>query len=300
MKTAIVTGATGFIGAHLCKELYENDIDVKALVRHNSHNAIRIKNKAELVECVMDDYDNLQDVKADVFYHLAWEGATGPGRDDELLQVKNVHRTISAMHAAKRAGCKRFVALGTVYENLVLQIMQNKQHHKADFYLLSKQNAHYMCQKLAAKLGIEFVWATIFQPIGRYIKEDQVMAYAVKGLINGEAPKFGPAKEPYDITAVEDIAYGLRLLGESSLSSQEYYIGSGNPMIMKEYLMQIKKVLQSDTELEIGTRLDDGLRFSFDWYDISTLEKDTGYKTRVSFEQAVWNMAQWIKSGERT
>lgn len=299
MKSAIVTGATGFIGTHLCRELQANNIEVRALVRHGGENSKRLDEAVELVECGMDEYDSLTDIKADVFFHLAWEGATGPGRDDEFLQTRNVYRTISALHAAKRAGCKRFVALGTVYENFVPQIMQEKQHRKADFYLLAKQNAHFMCQKLAAKLEIEFVWATIFQPIGRYIKKDQVMAYAINGLLTGAAPEFGPAMEPYDITAVEDIAYGLRLLGESSLSRQEYYIGSGKPMLMKDYLMQTKRVLQSDTYLKIGTRPDDGLRFSFDWYDISALERDTGYSVRTGFERAVLNVAEWITSGEQ-
>lgn len=124
------------------------------------------------------------------------------------------------------------------------------------------------------------------------------MSYAINGLLKGEAPEFGPAMEPYDITEVEDIAYGLRLLGECSLSKQEYYIGSGSPMLMKDYLIQTKKVLQSDTELAIGARPDDGLRFSFDWYDISTLVKDTGYSVRTGFDKAVLNVADWIKSGE--
>lgn len=298
MKTAIVTGATGFIGTHLCNELLANDIEVIACVRPNGEKCKRLNDTVDIVECGMDEYDSLNGLKADVFYHLAWEGATGSGRDDELLQTLNVYRTIKAFHAAKRAGCKRFVALGTVYENFVPQILQDRQHRKVDFYLLSKQNAHSMCQKLSAKLDMEFVWATIFQPIGRYIKKDQVMSYAINGLLMGEAPEFGPAMEPYDITAVEDIAYGLRLLGESSsLSKQEYYIGSGKPMLMKEYLEQTRKVLQSDTELKIGARPDDGLRFSYDWYDISAIQEDTGYSIRTGFDKAVLNVADWIMSG---
>ena len=155
-----------------------------------------------------------------------------------------------------------------------------------------------MCLKLARKLDIEFVWATIFQPIGRYIKKEQVMTYAINGLLKGEPPEFGPAMEPYDITAVEDIAYGLRLLGEKTLTKQEYYIGSGSPMLMKEYLQRTKEVLGVDTELKIGCRPDDGLRFMFDWYDISAIKKDTGYSTRMGFDQAVLNVAEWVRSGE--
>lgn len=297
MKSAIVTGATGFIGTHICNELLENDIRVTGLARKGSENIKRLQD-VNLVWCGMDDYDSFEGEHADTFYHLAWEGATGTGRDDEELQAKNIIRTVQALKAAKRVGCRRFVALGTVYENLVPQILTDTRHRKPDFYLLSKQSAHYMCLKLASKLDIEFVWATIFQPIGRYIKKDQVMAYAISGLLNGKPPEFGPAMEPYDITAVEDIAYGLRLLGECRLSRNEYYIGSGSPMSMKEYLKRARDILNVDTELKIGTRPDDGLRFSYDWYDISAIQEDTGYAARVGYDRAVVNVAEWIKSGE--
>lgn len=294
MKKAIVSGATGFIGTHLCMELLNNNIDVIGLAREDSPNTQRTEN-VELIWCSMDEYDSLTGITADTFYHLAWDGATGVGRDDEELQALNIARSIQALKAAKRLGCKRFVALGTVYENLVPQILLDSVHRKPDFYLLSKQSTHYMCEKLAQKLDIEFVWATIFQPIGKYIKKEQVMSYTISGLLEGNPPTFGPAMEPYDITAVEDIAYGLRLLGECELSRREYYIGSGAPMLMKDYLQRAKEVLGVDTELKIGERSDDGLRFSFDWYNISPLQKDTGYAIRVGFDQAVRNVAEWVK-----
>lgn len=298
MKTAIISGATGFIGTHLCMELLNNGIKVIGLAREDSTNTQRTDN-VELIWCSMDEYDSLTGITADTFYHLAWDGATGVGRDDEELQAKNVARSIKALKAAKRLGCKRFVALGTVYERLVPQILSDSVHRKPDFYLLSKQSTHYMCEKLAQKLDIEFVWATIFQPIGKYIKREQVMTYTVEGLIKGNPPSFGPAMEPYDITAVEDIAYGLRLLGECKLSRREYYIGSGEPMLMKDYLQRAKEVLAVDTELRIGERADDGLRFSFDWYDIKNLIEDTGYSVKVGFDKAVRNVAEWVESQSR-
>lgn len=294
MKTAIISGATGFIGTHLCMELLNNHIKVIGLAREDSPNTQRTEN-VELIWCNMDEYDSLTGISADTFYHLAWDGATGVGRDDEELQALNIARSIKALKAAKRLGCKRFVALGTVYENLVPQILSDSIHRKPDFYLLSKQSTHYMCEKLAQKLDIEFVWATIFQPIGKYIKKEQVMSYTISGLIEGNPPTFGPAMEPYDITAVEDIAYGLRLLGECKLSRREYYIGSGEPMLMKDYLQRAKEVLVVDTELKIGERSDDGLRFSYDWYDIGPLQEDTGYAIRVGFDQAVRNVAEWVE-----
>ncbi len=297
MESAIVSGATGFIGTHLCDRLIEENVQITGLARNDSLNVNRLEG-VDIRWCGMDDYGEIEDIKADTFFHLAWEGATGTGRDDEVLQTKNIARTLEALKAAKRNGCKRFVALGTVYERLVPQIINDDLHRKADFYLLSKNSTHFMCKKLAEKIGIDFVWATIFQPIGRYIKKEQVMTYTVASLLAGNPPEFGPAMEPYDITAVEDIAYGLYLLGKCELSRHDYYIGSGCPKLMKEYLIRTQEILEVSTPLKIGAKEDDGLRFSFDWYDITPLKEDTGYEIRIGFDKAVLNVADWVKTGE--
>ena len=296
MKKVYISGASGFIGIHLCDELKKAGVEAIALVRKNSENNKRIENTGTVV-CGMDDYASFDGEPADVFYHLAWEGATGPGRDDEVLQLKNVSRTMEAVKAAKRIGCKRFVALGTIYERLVPQIVLSPAHRKMDFYLLAKSNAHYMGKKLAEKIGIEFVWATIFQPIGKFIKREQVMAYVINGLLKGEPPELGSCAEPFDITAVEDIAIALRLIGNCERPGQEYYLGSGEPRLFKDYLKRTKEVLNSETELKIGARTDDGLSFSRDWYDISVLKKDTGYAPAVGFDEAVRRTADWLSMG---
>jgi nucleoside-diphosphate-sugar epimerase len=295
MKSAMVTGATGFVGVHLCEELVGRGVSVTALCRAGSGAVSRLPQGVEIVYCDMDSYDTLSGVQADVFFHLAWEGATGAGRGDEELQLRNAGRTLQALKASRRLGCKRFIATGTIFEKLLPQITDFAGFRQADFYLLSKQYAHSMCAKLASKIGADFVWGTFFHPIGKYIKPEQMMAYAINGMLRGIPPEFGPAQEPYDITAVENIAYGLYLLGEKTLSRNEYYIGSGSTRRMYEYLEAAKAVLRSDVELKIGARPDDGMRFDFSWFDISPLTKDTGYAPKVTFEQAVRNCMQWIR-----
>jgi nucleoside-diphosphate-sugar epimerase len=299
MKTAIVTGAAGFVGVHLCEELVSNGILVTAICRTGGSAINRLPHEVTVINCNMDSYATLSDINADVFYHLAWDGATGEGRGNARLQSQNVQWTFEALEAAKRLGCGKFIAAGTVYERLLSQIIGHNGFRQADFYLLSKQYAHSMCAKLAAKIGIEFVWATFFHPIGKYIKCEQMMAYAIKGLLDNIAPTFGPAREPYDITAVENIAYGLCLLGEKQLSKNEYYIGSGSPKILLEYLEEAKAILRSDTVLKIGGRSDDGMRFDFSWYDTSALVDDTGYIPKASFEQAVRNTANYLAEAKK-
>lgn len=298
MKTAFVTGATGFIGAHLCAELAQNGVEVWAACRDGSPNLKRLPPEAHIVGCDMDSYDRLPELLAgiqiDVFYHLAWESASGPGRGDPALQLSNVKRTLEAVQAAAALDCAKFVATGTVYERLTPQIKAAGRCRSADFYLLGKSFARDMACQLALRQKLPFVWCTFFHPIGRYIKPEQMMAYTVACLQAGRKPAFGPAQEPYDILAVEDVAHGLYLAGLKAMPKPEYYIGSGAPKRLYEYLEETRRILKADVPLGLGERLDDGLRFDFAWYDTAPFVTETGFAPRVGFVEAVKNVAEWV------
>jgi nucleoside-diphosphate-sugar epimerase len=264
MTTAVISGASGFVGRHLTRELEAHGFSITALKRGELPNA-----------------------NADVFYHLAWESASGAGRGNAALQASNVELTLRLLAEAHHAGCKKFVALGTIYEKLPLP----ETPGASDFYILSKRYAHEMADRLAQKLGIDFVWCTVCHPVGRGIKPEQMMAYAVSGLLEGKPPQFGAAETWYDIVAVEDLARGLLLAGQCELSGREYFLGSGKPRILRDYLSALPRMLGVDTAINLGARPDDGLRFEREWFDTTPLANETGYAPQVSFGEAVKNIA---------
>ncbi len=286
MKSAVVTGASGFIGAHLVWELVACGVRVCALCRKDSPGRDRLPPDIEII-------DHIEGMpKADVFYHLAWEGASGPGRGNPLKQEKSARLALHALLAAHRHGCGRFIALGTIYERLAPQITAAERFGGSDYYILSKSYAHSMTNQLAYMLNQDYVWCTICHPIGRLMKRDQLMAIVVSDLLAGKTTALGPAKTYYDIVAVEDVARGLRLLGQAEGAGREYYIGSGSPKPLCEWLEQARIALGADTALGIGQRPDDGLRFEKSWFDISPLNQLTGYTPQIGFEQAVANVAR--------
>jgi nucleoside-diphosphate-sugar epimerase len=270
MKTAIISGAEGFIGKHLVNHLCEHSVNI---AEYDSRT---------------DTVDSLP--QADVFYHLAWEGASGVLRPCPITQAQNTLMSLQMLETAHKIGCRKFVALGTIYEKLTPQIRESHEFRTADFYLLSKDYTREMSCKLAQKLGIDLTWCTICHPIGAGIKPEQLIAYAVSGLLLGESPSFGPAEILFDIPAVEDVAAGLYCVGESG-KRREYYIGSGAARPLREYLLQLPEILEVSTPVNIGVRDDDGLRFLPEWFDISPLVEDTGYSPKISFAEAVKSVA---------
>ena len=212
-----------------------------------------------------------------------------------VTQTYYAEMAANALLATNKHGCGRFIALGTVYERFAPQIKASNSFGSSDFYVLSKDYAHSMTNQLAYKLGIDYAWCTICHPIGRFIKPEQMMAYAVSSLLAGTKPSFGPALSPYDIVAVEDVAYGLCLLGRApKLDKREYYIGSGSPKPLFSWLEETRRVLGANVQIGIGERPDDGLCFAESWFDTANLAEATGYAPRVGFADAVKLVAGWV------
>ena len=94
MKNIIVSGATGFIGKSVVKELVSNGYNVTALVREPEKEEIHHIDGASYVkfslENASEDLLKLQETEYDTFFHFAWAGSAGEARVDYELQMKNV------------------------------------------------------------------------------------------------------------------------------------------------------------------------------------------------------------------
>ena len=281
MTSAIITGATGFIGMHLLRVLLDNDTLVSALCRENSVNNVRLLSGVHAAYSL----DTLP--TADVFYHLAWDGASGPGRGDAALQSSNVTLALDALNCAAKLGCRKFVMLGTVYERFSGSVKNNESFGNSDFYILSKDSAHALTSQLAYKLEMNYTYVQICHPFGKYVKREQMLANVIHNLIEGKTIEFGEGYEYFDIVAVEDLAHGLQLIGNSEYAHREFYIGSGNSRLLREYILDAKHVLGVDTKIEFGARPHDGLHFDREWFNINEAVEYVGYTPRISFEDMI-------------
>ena len=119
MKKVIITGATGTIGMALIRRCMENNIRVLAIVNPKSTRKECLPEHPllEIIEKDISEYDSLVlEESYDVWFHLAWLGASGSGRNDMYVQNSNVAYLLDAIHAAKRAGCETFIGAGSQAE----------------------------------------------------------------------------------------------------------------------------------------------------------------------------------------
>lgn len=122
MKKAVVTGANGFVGSALCRELSLREVEVIAVVRNQESDIARIENlpRIRLVYCDLSNFKNLAEIildrDIDVLYHLAWIGSAGSLRGDVNTQLDNVRFSCDTVKACADMQCKRFVFASSIME----------------------------------------------------------------------------------------------------------------------------------------------------------------------------------------
>lgn len=290
MRKVIVSGATGFVGKWLVKELLKEEIEVYALVR----NAEKLAMTCDSLHVICCDMEHISDVvgvikseEIDTFYHLAWEGSTGDKRADYGMQLRNVRFSCDALKAAKDLGCKRFFAAGTITEQIVCEAVKMKRVSPNLMYGICKITAHDMLMTLAAQLGIEMVWLQFSNVFGAGNNTGNLISYTLSAIKKGQRPEYSTALQPYDFIYIKDLVRAIVMLGQNELSHNQYFLGSGQSRILKEYLLAIPKALGIEVEMGIGIREDDGLIYQKEWFSIEALTRDTGFKAEYDFEKAI-------------
>ena len=98
IKNVIISGATGAIGIALITHCLSRNIKVMVLTRADSKRNDRIPDDPRVIIKICD-YSNLDmtedntGIEWDCFFHLAWAGTSGSGRNDIVLQTENIDYT---------------------------------------------------------------------------------------------------------------------------------------------------------------------------------------------------------------
>lgn len=307
MKKAIVTGATGFIGKFLVKELIKQGIEVIAVVRENSKNLDNLSNMPiRIVPCNLDKISRLpelvDDRDVDAVFHIAWQGVSDVDARNQKVQLRNVQSTLELIDAMHIMGIGTIVGAGSIHEAEVLVEMRDDKviSNLGIMYKSAKTAAHWMGKAKAGSYGIRFFWPLI-NTFGEEETSARLVNTVIRKIFKGESPNLSSGNQYYDFVHVNDVARALYLIAEKGIDGTNYVIGSGNSKPLRDFLQVVGEIANrihggEAIPLGFGRITSNVVYLPKETFNSEKLNKDTGFYPEISFEEGVERTALWIKS----
>lgn len=300
MKSAIVTGANGFIGKALCRKLLENRIKTCAIVR-NPKTMEEFSDNENLI-VVQGDITDIPSIKQqlrqgtyEVFYHFAWVGTSGKILTEDSVQIRNIEYTCNMLRLAEELNCKKYIFAGTINELELLPLYKAELFvpRPASIYGISKLACDFMCKTLAANMNIHYNTAIIGSCFGPGDMSWRIHNNFIKGMLEGIQPKLVAGEVWHDWVFIDDVAEMLLAVGHKSINLKNYYIGHRELRLLKDILCDVRDILCEGLELKFG-EITDNFKIDYSLVDLNAVYEDTGYECKTDFSTAILKTAEWV------
>lgn len=293
---ALVTGASGFIGRHLCSGLFEKDFEVHAVSRHEQKdktNGISWR-KADL--SVFSEVEEVvNSVRPDLIFHLAGE-VTGTRKLEYIVPTfqANLASTVYLMTKAAGLGCERFILTGSLEEpDPGAPAVPSSPYAAAKWSASGYARMFWELYRLPVSIARLFM---VYGPAQRDISK--LVPFVILSLLKGEAPKLSSGQRAVDWIYVEDVVDGLVMMADApGIEGRTVELGSGHLVTIRQVVEEITRLIGSQARPLFGalperpmeqvrvadvedsyrkiawkpkTSLTSGLRQTIDWYSSQT------------------------------
>jgi nucleoside-diphosphate-sugar epimerase len=229
----LVTGATGFLGSELIRQLILKGEKVRAIKRESSNLPALLKNETEIEWFTADilDYFALKDAMEGIskVYHCAAFISFDPA-DKKLLRKVNVEGTINLLNVSMEMNVSRFLHVSSVAalgESKKEELITENEHWEhgpnASNYSISKYESEMEVFRANAE-GLNTIIVNPSIIIGKNAGNQgsgQLFETIQKGLNYYPGGSFG-------YVDVEDVAKSMILLMDSDISDERFIINAEN------------------------------------------------------------------------
>jgi dihydroflavonol-4-reductase len=243
---ALVTGATGFVGAAVARALLREGWEVRALARKGSDRRNLRSLAVEVVEGDLADAASLAPALAECegLFHVAADYRLGAFEPEQLYKT-NVEGTRNILNAARAAGVRR-----TVYTSSVATIgipMDGSPGTEASPSTLADMIGHYKRSKFlaeevareAVRAGTAVVIVNPSTPVGPGDVKPTPTGQMVFDAAAGRMPAY--VDTGLNIVHVDDVAKGHLLAFQRGRIGERYILG-GQDMTLREILVEIARL----------------------------------------------------------
>ncbi|WP_437750983.1 NAD-dependent epimerase/dehydratase family protein [Sorangium sp. So ce1389] len=270
LGSAVVTGATGFIGSALVRRLLEGGCAVVAAGPARSAGWARLSRlppgqrlrQLPLERLTRDALlDGVGDEPPDVIFHLASAGVNPGERAPGALLEGNVGALVATLEASARWGGTRVIFTGSCSEYSAVRegqlVDEGAPRVPSDLYGAAKAAAHDYGRAVARALAVPLVTLRLFGVYGPGEAPHRLIPHLAARLRARERVDLTPGTQLRDLTFVDDVVEAL-LLGATTAGIEPgaaYNVCSGRPTSVREVCLEVARQLGApESLLDFGGR----------------------------------------------
>jgi nucleoside-diphosphate-sugar epimerase len=307
MKKIIVTGASGFIGKSFCKYLLDAGLEVYGVARSAaSLSAFSGNAMFHAVEAGYAEYKRLVDNSgirdAAAFVHFAWNGVLGE-RNNYRLQIENILGSAEAATAAAAIGAKRFVFADSAAEQNV-SVNPKGITGPCNHYGAAKSAARHFCRIIAHENAIDFVGVSLSNIIGPPLPppppphthnslDKSFTNIVIKRMLKNECVDLIEGRNLHDFLYIDDAVRGIYAAMSGGRHDEVYYLGSNRLRPFRDFIVEMRDVLGSDSELCFGAFADTSF-IDYSGIYLYKLHEHTGFVPQVEFADGIKRTARFL------
>ncbi len=253
----LVTGATGFIGNYVVKELLKQQCHVIATSR--DQNKARSYEWFSQVEYIPCDLNVMQDnffqffQQPDLLIHLAWEGL--PNYKDLFHLEKNLFSNYRFLKNMIEHGLESMVVTGTCFEyGMQSGALREDMSTKPDNpYGLAKDTLRKFLEQLQKKIDFDFKWIRLFYMYGKGQNPNSILSQLDKALQNGETSfNMSGGEQLRDYLPVEKVAEYIVKIAMQSKVKGIVNCCSGRPISIRRLVESYMAKKQNNIHLNLS------------------------------------------------
>lgn len=305
----LITGAAGFVGANITRNLIKKGEHVSIIVRDKKLNS-RLADISSKIDIHKSDILNpsletiIDKIRPDYIFHMAAYGVMPDEADIKRMTDVNIRGTINLINAVKKNKFKLLINIGSAVEYGVKdhKISENDLLEPINDYGVTKAAATLYCQKEGIKNNLPVITLRLFTPFGYFEDKNRLIPSVILSAINNDPIRVSVPTSVRDFVFIEDIIEALgSVMKRKMIPGEIINIGSGKQHSVEDIVKKVIHLSHSKSQVEWGavkkqTRFVEPKRLEA---DISKAYKVLNWKPKYSLEKSLEETIKWFKKNQK-
>lgn len=300
LTTALVTGATGFIGSALVRRLTQIGVRTTCLVYPGRARSPRLAGlpSVNVIEVPSFAPDVLRaplsGVRAEVVFHLASYGVDPSQREKARLLEGNVTLMERLLDATAELPLRRFIYTGSCSEYAIAvepeRITESHPIAPISPYGAAKAAAELQGSAIARERSIPFVPLRLFGVYGIGEAEHRLIPHVIDHLRRDEPPSLTPGEQARDLMYLDDVVEALiqAATAPGIEPHTAYNVCTGEPVRIRAVAERVAALLgKPDADLGLGRRPYRSDEAMWVVGDPQRFHAATGWKPRIGLTEGI-------------